>query len=65
MPKIKGANKEVSKDSQGEKIIEVETEERDRDIELIQGVGTEDEELDDDSMLDDDEVDPFKDKWEE
>ena len=65
MPKIKGANKEVSKDSQGEKIIEVETEERDRDIELIQGEGTEDEELDDDSMLDDDEVDPFKDKWEE
>ena len=64
MPKIKGANKEVSKNFQEDKIVEIETGEKDSDVELIQGEETDDE-LENDSMLDDDEVDPFKDKWEE
>ncbi len=64
MPKAKKIEKKPVAPKEEEKIIEIDTEEKEVDPELIPGEET-DEELEDDAILDDDEVDPFKDKWEE
>ena len=47
-----------------ENILEIESEEKNTDVELVPGEEEEDD-PEDDAILDDDEVDPFKDKWEE
>ena len=47
-----------------EKIIEIDIEDKIVDPELIPGEEIEAEE-DEEAVLDDEEVDPFKDKWEE
>ncbi len=54
----------MSKTKELEKILEIETDERELGQELITGEKTEDE-LEEETVLDDEEVDPFKDKWEE
>jgi hypothetical protein len=64
MPKAKKIEKKVAAPKEEEKIIEIDTEEKELDAEIMPGEETE-EELEDDAILDDDEVDPFKDKWEE
>lgn len=67
MPKAKISevkNKKPAVEIEKDKIIEIDTDEKEIDPELIPGEETE-EELEDDATLDDDEVDPFKDKWEE
>ncbi len=48
-----------------EKIIEVDTEIKDGELELVPGEVTEEESEEEEAVLDDEEVDPFKDKWEE
>lgn len=66
MPKTKATEIKNKKPIEEEKIIDIDTEEKDGDLELIPGSTEEtDEELEEDAILDDDEVDPFKDKWEE
>jgi len=72
MPKTKKpvAKKEVKKVVKPTEEIKgvplLDDEEKEVDPELIAGVATEeDEDADDIDALDDDEVDPFKDKWEE
>lgn len=65
MPKTKELDKKtISPADDLEKIIEIDAEEKIMDTELIPGEEI-DEELDDEATLDDEEVDPFKDKWEE
>ncbi|MDP3962811.1 MAG: hypothetical protein Q8Q03_03025 [bacterium] len=65
MPKTKELEKKISSPGDDlEKIIEIDTEDKVVDPELIPGEEAEDE-LDEDAVLDDEEVDPFKDKWEE
>ena len=61
MPKSKTTDKNVVS---GEKIIDIDSEEKEIDPEVAVGEETE-EESEEDALLDDDEVDPFKDKWEE
>ncbi len=65
MPKTKELEKKtISPADDLEKIIEIDSEEKIMDPELIPGEEI-DEELDEEATLDDEEVDPFKDKWEE
>ncbi len=64
MPKTKSAEKKSTKSLPEEKIIEIEDEVKEGDVELVAGDELEDE-LEDDAILDDEEIDPFKDKWEE
>lgn len=70
MPKPKSADKKTEKKvvaptEETEKIIEIDEETKDDDLELIPGDISEDDPEDDELGLDDEEVDPFKDKWEE
>lgn len=48
-----------------EKIIEIDLEDKLVDPELIPGEDSLDDPEDEEALLDDEEVDPFKDKWEE
>jgi len=48
-----------------EKIIDIDPENKVDDLELIPGETVEEDTEEEDALLDDDEVDPFKDKWEE
>ena len=64
MPKVKTIEKKNTKPAEEEKIIEIDTEEKVVDPELIPGEETE-EEAEDDAVLDDEEINPFGDKWEE
>jgi hypothetical protein len=71
MPKTKTtAKKEEKKPIQKpveelEKIIEIDEETKVDDLELIPGEASEDDPEEDEVGLDEEEVDPFKDKWEE
>lgn len=74
MPKSKPAAKTTDKTKKDplkpieglEKIIEIDTEEKEADIELVPGeIADEDLEDDEEGGLDEEEIDPFKDKWEE
>lgn len=66
MPKAKTTEKKVTKPAEeAEKIIEIDTEEKVLDDELIPGESEGDDPEDEDGSLDEEEVDPFKDKWEE
>lgn len=55
-----------TKETEVQKIIPVPLldDDKEADPELIPGT-LEDEEIDEDGVLDDEEIDPFKDKWEE
>ncbi len=70
MPKTKASPKKEEKKvtakpiEEAEKIIEIAEEDAVLDDELIPGA-LEEEESEDEVGLDDEEVDPFKDKWEE
>lgn len=64
MPKSKKTEVKPVAPKEEEKIIEIDTEEKELDPELLPGEEVE-EELEEEAALDDDEVDPFKDKWEE
>jgi hypothetical protein len=48
-----------------EKIIEIDSEDKDADLELIPGEPAEEDPEDEEVGLADDDLDPFKDKWEE
>ncbi len=70
MPKTKTTDKKEEKKIKGvteepEKIIEIAETEEVLDEELIPGEISEDDPEEDDAGLDEEEVDPFKDKWEE
>lgn len=60
----KTAPKKEIRPPEEDKIIEIDLEEKIIDPELIIGEESE-EELEEDAILDEEEVDPFKDKWEE
>ncbi len=64
MPKTTKTQKKKKEEvTEEEKIINVDTEEKDIDPEIIEA---EDEvSLDDEAILDDEEINPFGDKWEE
>lgn len=67
-PTLKLAHKipenKIAKPLEEEKIIEIDIEEKIIDPEIIIGEETSEDE-DDDAGLDEEEIDPFKDKWEE
>jgi hypothetical protein len=61
----KTVEKKVAKPAEEEKIIEIDTEEKILPDELIPGEDEGDDPEDDEAGIDDEEIDPFKDKWEE
>ncbi|HEY4503574.1 MAG TPA: hypothetical protein VJJ28_00475 [Candidatus Paceibacterota bacterium] len=62
MPKTKEQNN--TRPTEEEKIIEIDAEEKIIDPETAVGEEV-DEELEEDAILDEEEVNPFKDRWEE
>lgn len=65
-PKDKIVEKKISKPTDElEKIIELDPEDKDADLELIPGEPVEEDAEEDEVGLDEEEIDPFKDKWEE
>jgi hypothetical protein len=66
MPKTKSTEKKIQKPiDELEKIVEIDEETKVDDIDLVPGVVEEDDTEEEDAVLDDEEIDPFKDKWEE
>ncbi len=66
IPEKKVGNKTFPKPADElEKIIEIDTEIKDGDLELIPGEASEEDPEEDEATLDEEEIDPFKDKWEE
>ncbi len=64
MPHTKTTQKSTKSVIDDRKILEIDPEEKEVDPELIPGEEVEDE-LEDEAALDDEEVNPFGDKWEE
>ncbi len=64
MPKQKTVTKKPSLPVEEEKIREIDLEKKIVDPELAPGEEAEEED-EDDALLDDEEIDPFKDRWEE
>ena len=65
MPKEKTETKKSGRPSEEEKVAEIDPEEKVVDTELISSEENMDELEEEDAILDAEEVDPFKDKWEE
>jgi hypothetical protein len=66
MPKTKPTENKIQKPvDELEKIIEIDEETKVDDIDLVPGVVEEEDTEEEDAVLDDEEIDPFKDKWEE
>lgn len=63
MPKSTKVQKKKKAEDTEEKIINVDTEEKDIDPEIVDD--NEEISLDDEAMMDDEEINPFGDKWEE
>ncbi len=70
MPKIKPIDKKnetkIPKPADElEKIIEIDDDTKVDDIDLVPGETEEEDAEDEEAVLDEEEIDPFKDKWEE
>lgn len=66
MPKTKTIEKKVERPVDDlEKVIGLDADDKLGDLELIPGETEEDAEEEEEALLDAEEVDPFKDKWEE